>query len=100
MGDDPTELQQEIINTAKRNSDMTNKEIAERVGCSDSHVSNTLNEYGDPREEGGGLVKILIIAAIVIGAFVLLSNGDSDGAESLLLVLAASWEDTGSLIRR
>lgn len=40
-----TELQREILVTAYANPDMSQAEIADRVGCSASYVSSVLNEY-------------------------------------------------------
>lgn len=48
--DSPTPLQQDILDCAKRNPNLTKKEISDRCGCSESHVRNTLNQYGDPAD--------------------------------------------------
>lgn len=51
---EPSELQQEILETAERNLDMNHRQIADVVGCSPSHVGETLREFGDPRDGDGG----------------------------------------------
>lgn len=87
--DDLTETQRDILKTAKRNNDATNKEIAEQVGCSQSYVSEVLNEHGDPREQSGGALKWLIIGAIILGGLALISEGEESGSEALIRVFWA-----------
>lgn len=43
--DDCSDLQKRICRVYDRNPDMTDKQIAQKVGCSASYVSQTLNEY-------------------------------------------------------
>lgn len=40
-----TELQREILITAYQNPHLSQSEIADRVGCSSSYVSNVLNRF-------------------------------------------------------
>ena len=51
---EPSELQEQILATAERNLDMNHRQIADVVGCSPSHVGETLREFGDPREDSDG----------------------------------------------
>lgn len=89
--DDLTKKQETIINTAKRNKNATNKEIAEKADASPSYVSQVLNEHGDPREKSGDLLKWVIIAVIVIGILALIGEGGEGGEEAAML-LAAIWD--------
>ena len=90
--DEATETQQQVLETAERNPDMKQTEIAEVVGCSDSTVSRTFQEYGDPREDddssGGGLLFFILLVLILGGLFLASGGGDSggggEGAVSLL----------------
>ena len=62
---EPSDLQTEILAAAERNRDMSNAQLAEVAGCSESYVSETLREFGDPRDgdgsdgSGGGLGDLL-----------------------------------------
>lgn len=44
-GNQPTELQDEILRIADRNPDMSISMIAEKCDCSESYVRETLDEY-------------------------------------------------------
>lgn len=46
FGSDLTQTQRCIVRTANRNPDMNDRQIAEKCGCSTSHVSQTLREHG------------------------------------------------------
>lgn len=48
FGNSPTDTQQRILDTARRNPDMSKKQIANTCDCSASYVSQTLKEFGDP----------------------------------------------------
>lgn len=52
--DNPSELQQDILDTARRNPDAGPSEIASICDCSESYVRETLNEYGRPSDPFGG----------------------------------------------
>lgn len=41
----PSDLQQKILNTADRNPDMSDSQIANACDCSTSYVRETLSEY-------------------------------------------------------
>lgn len=101
--DDTTETQQAVLEVAERNPDMKQTEIAEVAGCSDTTVSRTLGEYGDPAGEGRGpdnddggsnAVKWILLIAILLGVFALLGEGESGGAESLLVLagISETWK--------
>lgn len=45
FGNQPTDLQQEILQVADRNPDMTADQIATKCDCSESYVRETLNEF-------------------------------------------------------
>ncbi|GAB7095289.1 hypothetical protein JCM30237_24420 [Halolamina litorea] len=51
-----TPTQQAILNKAKENPGWQNTEIAEAVGCSDSHVSRTLNKWSPNEMDSDGTV--------------------------------------------
>jgi len=87
--DSLTETQKEVLETADRNPDMKQTEIADVVGCSDSTVSRTFDEYGDPREDSGGNgLLFLILAALLLGVlFVASGGGGGDSAESAVGML-------------
>lgn len=44
-GPDLTDLQEAILYCKRENPGYSNREIADEVGCSDSHVSQTLSDY-------------------------------------------------------
>lgn len=87
----PTEMQKEVLETAERNPDMKQTEIADVVGCSDSTVSRTFQEHGDPREDedsgGNGLLFLIIVALLLGGLFVAGGGGGGDSAESVVMLV-------------
>jgi hypothetical protein len=70
---------------------MKQTEIADVVGCSDSTVSRTFQEHGDPREDddsgGNGLLFLIIVALLLGGLFVAGGGGDGGGGESAIGLL-------------
>lgn len=48
FGDDLTDTQECIVQTARRNPDMTPKQIATNCDCSESYVRSTLKDHGGP----------------------------------------------------
>ncbi|WP_436929061.1 hypothetical protein [Halosimplex halobium] len=85
----PTDLQQAILYTVREHPRWSNAEVADHVGCSDSYVSNTLeeydtsildtidnpttadevdhepSEYGSGTQDGIGLVEMLVLMLIL-----------------------------------
>lgn len=94
--EESTEAEQEVLEIAERNPDMKQTEIAEVSGWSESTVSRALRNHGDPAgkgrgesssdESGGSAFKWILLVALVLGAFALLSEGESGGAESVVVV--------------
>lgn len=94
---DLTDLQQAILHTKREDPALSNREIASRVGCSPSYVSQTLNDHGgweldqmagDPvtaddierdytppheREDSGG--KLLALLLLLLVLWYLVQNG-------------------------
>lgn len=92
-----SETQQEILDVAKRNPDMKQAEIADVVGCSESYVSTTLREYmpahssvqddGD-ESSSGGVLKWILLGAVVLGGLALLSEAEGSGSSALVIAAA------------
>ena len=72
MGDDRTELQQDIIDEHKKDSDKTDREIARKLNCSESYVNQVRNDYEG--SGGSGLFWIVVVVLIII---VLVGMSDS-----------------------
>jgi hypothetical protein len=72
MGNDRTELQQDIIDEHKKDSDQTDEVIAAKLNCSASYVNQVRNDYED--SGGGGLFWVVIVILIII---VLVGMSDS-----------------------
>lgn len=99
--DEPSKLQQLILETAKENPDLEAEEIAEEVGAEPSQVFETFHKYDDPREDSGGdgLLWLLIIGGVLALLFFMGSQGDSGSSESLLFFLSSvgySWRSSAS----
>lgn len=47
---DLTDLEQCIMETARRNPNMSKEQIADHCDCSNSYVRQTLEKYGDPKD--------------------------------------------------
>lgn len=70
MGD-KTELQEDIVRTAKRHSDRSDEQIAAELDCSASYVNQVRNDYADEIDEedsGSVLVGLLLLLVALYAA--------------------------------
>jgi len=74
--EDLTDKEQEIVQTAVENPDMTHSEIADETDSSESYVGETRREYEDhvevvEKDEDGGKGLAVILMIIALGALYL-----------------------------
>ena len=68
---DRTDLQDDIIHEASLHSDLSDKEIAEKLDCSASYVNQVRNEHSDEikkRNSEAALIGVLLLLLLGFGA--------------------------------
>jgi len=90
--EEPTPTQQKILDAARENPEMNQTELADEVGCSDSYVSETLREYGDPRENADRAVPYWLLVSLAALLGLVFLSGASEATLAVAAV-AAPIED-------
>jgi len=102
-----TDLQAEILEQRKQNPDQTQAEIADSVGCSPQHVSNTLKKYdtvdlsthdispsssaSHPKWGKAGVVAALAVGAQILAVVNLFNSSLQIAAGNAWLLFISGW---------